>query len=185
MHRCWHDDPSAQEAQMLKTSFKKEVATLRQNLLAQEQKLDAAQQRVAELETQLSKKEHLIIEQKKFLEDVKCQARWVWTSKARKEYVFVGKCENCSAQLLFFNWIPPSKKIVLSKKFPFSCVHAERNCRPRTAGIRPRGKLLSCCRQNSCSSTAEWKWKHLPPLPLGYQQGAEVTHAFMPTPGQS
>lgn len=60
---------------MLKTSYRKEVATLRQNLLAQEQKLDAAQQRVAELETLLSKKEHLIIEQKKFLEDVKCQAR--------------------------------------------------------------------------------------------------------------
>lgn len=60
---------------MLKTSCEKEVATLRQNLLVHEQKLEAAQQRVAELETQLSKKEHLIIEQKKFLEDVKCQAK--------------------------------------------------------------------------------------------------------------
>lgn len=67
--------PTVQEAQMLKTSYEKEVATLRQNLLVQEQKLEAAQQRVAELETQLSKKEHLIIEQKKFLEDVKCQAK--------------------------------------------------------------------------------------------------------------
>lgn len=60
---------------MLKTSCEKEVVTLRQSLLVQEQKLEAAQQRVAELETQLSKKEHLIIEQKKFLEDVKCQAK--------------------------------------------------------------------------------------------------------------
>lgn len=60
---------------MLKTSLEKEVATLRQNLLFQEQKLEAAQQRAAELETQLSKKEHLIAEQKKFLEDVKCQAK--------------------------------------------------------------------------------------------------------------
>uniref|UniRef100_A0A674N745 TSC complex subunit 1b n=1 Tax=Takifugu rubripes TaxID=31033 RepID=A0A674N745_TAKRU len=63
------------EAQMLKASFAKEVTALRQNLLVQEQKLEAAQQRVAEMETQLSKKEHLIIEQKKFLEDVKCQAK--------------------------------------------------------------------------------------------------------------
>ena len=60
---------------MRKTSYEKEVAMLRQNLLVQEQKLEAAQQRVTELETQLSKKEHLIIEQKKFLEDVKCQAK--------------------------------------------------------------------------------------------------------------
>lgn len=60
---------------MLRASFEKEVAVLRQSLLLQEQKLEVAQQRVAELETQLSKKEHLIIEQKKFLEDVKCQAK--------------------------------------------------------------------------------------------------------------
>lgn len=60
---------------MLRASYEKEVATLRQSLLVQEQKLEAAQQRVAELETQLSKKEHLIVEQKKFLEDVKCQAK--------------------------------------------------------------------------------------------------------------
>ncbi|XP_034402542.1 TSC complex subunit 1b isoform X2 [Cyclopterus lumpus] len=63
------------EAQMLKLSYGKEVETLRQSLLVQGQKLDAAQQRVGELETHHSKKEHLITEQKKFLEDVKCQAK--------------------------------------------------------------------------------------------------------------
>ncbi|XP_007246134.3 TSC complex subunit 1b [Astyanax mexicanus] len=63
------------EVQMLQMSYGKEVERLKQNLLLQGQKLDAAQQRVAELETQLSKKEHLIAEQKKFLEDVKCQAK--------------------------------------------------------------------------------------------------------------
>lgn len=66
---------TAQEAQMLQMSYGKEVETLRQNLLVQGQKLEAAQQRVSELETHLSKKEHLIVEQKKFLEDVKCQAK--------------------------------------------------------------------------------------------------------------
>uniref|UniRef100_A0A8B9J7Y5 TSC complex subunit 1b n=1 Tax=Astyanax mexicanus TaxID=7994 RepID=A0A8B9J7Y5_ASTMX len=64
------------EVQMLQMSYGKEVERLKQNLLLQGQKLDAAQQRVAELETQLSKKEHLIAEQKKFLEDVKCQAKY-------------------------------------------------------------------------------------------------------------
>ncbi|XP_015257276.1 PREDICTED: hamartin-like [Cyprinodon variegatus] len=66
---------NTKETQMLQMSHMKEVDTLRQSLLAQGQKLEAAQQRVAELETHLSKKEHLIAEQKKFLEDVKCQAK--------------------------------------------------------------------------------------------------------------
>lgn len=64
-----------QETQMVQASYGKEVETLRQNLLAQAQKLEAAQQRVTELETLLSKKEHLVVEQKKFLEDVKGQAK--------------------------------------------------------------------------------------------------------------
>ncbi|XP_022623748.1 hamartin-like isoform X2 [Seriola dumerili] len=66
---------NTKEAQMLQVSYGKEVETLRQSLLVQGQKLEGAQQRVAELETHLSKKEHLIAEQKKFLEDVKCQAK--------------------------------------------------------------------------------------------------------------
>ncbi|XP_017281040.2 TSC complex subunit 1b isoform X2 [Kryptolebias marmoratus] len=66
---------NTKEAQMLQASHAKEVEALRQSLVLQGQKLEAAQQRAAELETHLSKKEHLIAEQKKFLEDVKCQAR--------------------------------------------------------------------------------------------------------------
>ncbi|XP_075935839.1 TSC complex subunit 1b isoform X3 [Anarhichas minor] len=66
---------NTKEAQMLKLSYGKEVETLRQSLLVQGQKMEAAQQRVCELETHHSKKEHLIAEQKKFLEDVKCQAK--------------------------------------------------------------------------------------------------------------
>nr|XP_057920244.1 TSC complex subunit 1b [Doryrhamphus excisus] len=67
--------PTTQEAQMLQASCRKEVEALRQSLLVQSQKLEAAHHRAAELETLLSKKEHLIAEQKKFLEDVKCQAK--------------------------------------------------------------------------------------------------------------
>ncbi|CAN9504821.1 unnamed protein product [Ophioblennius macclurei] len=66
---------NTKEAQMLQMSYRKEGEVLRQSLLLQGQKLEAAQQRVTELETHLSKKEHLIAEQKKFLEDVKCQAK--------------------------------------------------------------------------------------------------------------
>nr|XP_040053679.1 TSC complex subunit 1b isoform X3 [Gasterosteus aculeatus aculeatus] len=66
---------TTKEALMLKASYGKEVETLRQSLLFQGQKLEAAQQRVCELETHQTKKEHLIAEQKKFLEDVKCQAK--------------------------------------------------------------------------------------------------------------
>ncbi|KAL4004993.1 interleukin 1 receptor accessory protein-like [Sarotherodon galilaeus] len=76
MQELQHADANnTKEAQMLQVSYGKEVETLRQSLLVQGQKLEAAQQRVAELETLLSKKEHLIAEQKKFLEDVKCQAK--------------------------------------------------------------------------------------------------------------
>ncbi|KAM3873924.1 TSC complex subunit 1b [Diretmus argenteus] len=76
MQELHHAGPdNTKEARMLQASYGKEVETLRQSLLTQGQKLEAAQQRVAELETHLSKKEHLIAEQKKFLEDVKCQAK--------------------------------------------------------------------------------------------------------------
>ncbi|XP_071397772.1 TSC complex subunit 1b [Centroberyx affinis] len=76
MQELHHAGPdNTKEARMLQVSYGKEVETLRQSLLVQGQKLEAAQQRVTELETHLSKKEHLIAEQKKFLEDVKCQAK--------------------------------------------------------------------------------------------------------------
>lgn len=68
---------SFQEIQMVQASCNKEVEGLKQNLLAQAQMLEEAQHRVTELEMLLSKKEHLIVEQKKFLEDLKCQTKWV------------------------------------------------------------------------------------------------------------
>lgn len=68
---------SFQETQMVQASCNKEVEGLKQNLLAQAQMLEEAQHRVTELEMLLSKKEHLIVEQKKFLEDLKCQTKWV------------------------------------------------------------------------------------------------------------
>ncbi|XP_064165052.1 hamartin-like [Anguilla rostrata] len=66
---------SKKEAQMLQASSLSDLEKLRQGLVHCGQGLEAAQQRVGELESQLAKKEHLIAEQKKFLEDVKGQAR--------------------------------------------------------------------------------------------------------------
>ncbi|KAI1900551.1 hypothetical protein AGOR_G00051090 [Albula goreensis] len=66
---------SSKEEQMVQMSSVKEVEKLRQSLVQQSQRLEAAQQRIVDLEIQLTKKEHLIVEQKKFLEDVKAQAR--------------------------------------------------------------------------------------------------------------
>ncbi|CAL8279554.1 unnamed protein product [Merluccius merluccius] len=66
---------NAKESQMVQVTCVREVERLRQSLVQQGQKLEAAQQRVLELDTNLTKKEHLVTEQKKFLEDVKGQAK--------------------------------------------------------------------------------------------------------------
>uniref|UniRef100_A0A8C7SK71 TSC complex subunit 1b n=1 Tax=Oncorhynchus mykiss TaxID=8022 RepID=A0A8C7SK71_ONCMY len=74
-HKLEQQPVEAHSGCMVQVSWGKEVERLRQSLLQQGQKLEAAQQRVGELETQLTKKEHLIVEQKKFLEDVKGRAK--------------------------------------------------------------------------------------------------------------
>ncbi|KAM6954522.1 TSC complex subunit 1a [Aplochiton taeniatus] len=63
------------EVSMLLDSLEKEQQQLRQSQEEQSLKLDAANQRILDLETQLTKKDHLVQEQKRFLEDVKAQAK--------------------------------------------------------------------------------------------------------------
>lgn len=186
---------------MLQVSYGKEVETLRQNLLVQGQKLEAAQQRVSELETHLSKKEHLIVEQKKFLEDVKCQGRWAWTYKSLK-WAWIGTSESqghesmvwpdqnawCIFFLSVYFTFSHNRFPTLSFSLSPSCLNslfAGRSCRPQTAGITLRGESHSCCRRSSCSSTAEWRWRLLPALPPVHQQGAELTRTLVLTPGQT
>lgn len=65
---------------MLQASSLREVERLRQSSLQQSQRLEAAQQRITDLENQLTKKEQVIREQKKLLENVKSQAMYVVTS---------------------------------------------------------------------------------------------------------
>ncbi|XP_044161415.1 hamartin isoform X1 [Bufo gargarizans] len=59
------------EVEMLQVSFRKELEKARCMVVQQGQRLESAQRKIAELETQLAKKEGLFQEQKKFLEDVK------------------------------------------------------------------------------------------------------------------
>uniref|UniRef100_W5L9R3 TSC complex subunit 1a n=1 Tax=Astyanax mexicanus TaxID=7994 RepID=W5L9R3_ASTMX len=63
------------EHKMLQACSAREVERLRQSSIQQSQRLEAAQQRITDLEAQLTKKEHLILEQKKLLENVKSQAK--------------------------------------------------------------------------------------------------------------
>nr|XP_009512859.1 PREDICTED: hamartin isoform X3 [Phalacrocorax carbo] len=69
-----HTD-TTKEVEMLHAAFRKELEKAKLCVQQQSQRLDASQKRIAELESQLAKKDHLFLEQKKYLEDVKIQAR--------------------------------------------------------------------------------------------------------------
>lgn len=60
---------------MLQCSVGKEYQQLKDSDVQQRQKLEAASHRIADLENQLAKKEQLIQDQKKLLEDTKTQSR--------------------------------------------------------------------------------------------------------------
>ncbi|XP_050782581.1 hamartin isoform X3 [Gopherus flavomarginatus] len=66
---------TTKEVEMMQAAFRKELEKAKFCVQQQSQRLDASQKRVVELESQLSKKDHLLLEQKKYLEDVKIQAR--------------------------------------------------------------------------------------------------------------
>uniref|UniRef100_A0A8C5R113 TSC complex subunit 1 n=1 Tax=Leptobrachium leishanense TaxID=445787 RepID=A0A8C5R113_9ANUR len=66
---------TAKEVEMLHASFKKELDKSRLYVTQQNQRLEFTHKRVTELEGLLSKKEMLLMEQKKFLEDVKVKSR--------------------------------------------------------------------------------------------------------------
>lgn len=69
-----HSD-TTKEVEVMKAAYRKELEKHRSHALQQSQRLDTSQRRVLELEGQLAKKDHLLVEQKKYLEDVKLQAR--------------------------------------------------------------------------------------------------------------
>uniref|UniRef100_A0A8C0Q0F0 TSC complex subunit 1 n=2 Tax=Canis lupus familiaris TaxID=9615 RepID=A0A8C0Q0F0_CANLF len=69
-----HSD-TTKEVEMMKAACRKELEKNRSHVLQQNQRLDTSQKRILELESHLAKKDHLLLEQKKYLEDVKVQAR--------------------------------------------------------------------------------------------------------------
>ncbi|KAM5328314.1 hamartin isoform 3-T8 [Glossophaga mutica] len=69
-----HSD-TTKEMEMMKAAYRKELEKHRSQVLQQSQRLDTSQKRILELESQLARKDHLLLEQKKYLEDVKLQAR--------------------------------------------------------------------------------------------------------------
>lgn len=60
---------------MLQCTVGKDVQRLKDRDVQQRQKLEAANHRIMELENQVAKKEKLIMDQKKLLEDSKNQSR--------------------------------------------------------------------------------------------------------------
>ncbi|XP_006894474.1 PREDICTED: hamartin isoform X2 [Elephantulus edwardii] len=66
---------TTKEVEMMKAAYRKELEKNRSHVLQQNQRLDTSQKRILELESHLAKKDHLLLEQKKYLEDVKLQSR--------------------------------------------------------------------------------------------------------------
>lgn len=66
---------TTKEVEIMQTAFRKELEKAKCYVQQQSQQLEASQKRILELESQLAKKDHLLLEQKKYLEDVKVQAR--------------------------------------------------------------------------------------------------------------
>ncbi|XP_060697593.1 TSC complex subunit 1b isoform X2 [Hemiscyllium ocellatum] len=64
----------AAEAEMLQISLVREREKMKHRIQQQNQRLEASQRRIMELENHLTKKEHLFLEQKKYLENVKNMA---------------------------------------------------------------------------------------------------------------
>ncbi|XP_032993230.1 hamartin isoform X2 [Lacerta agilis] len=65
---------TTKEVECLQMAFQKELEKAHYCIQQQSQELEASQKRIAELESQLTKRDHLLLEQKKYLEDVKIQA---------------------------------------------------------------------------------------------------------------
>lgn len=61
---------------MLQCSVNKDYERLKDSEVLHRQKLEAANHRVTELENQLAKKDKLILDQKKLLDDTKTQSRF-------------------------------------------------------------------------------------------------------------
>lgn len=88
------------EASMLQCSVGQEFRRLQDSELQQHQKLEAANQRTAELENQLVKKDQLIQVQKKLLEDTKAQSRFELSSSESRCVSLRRLCQKLQSEML-------------------------------------------------------------------------------------
>ncbi|XP_068616877.1 TSC complex subunit 1a isoform X2 [Brachionichthys hirsutus] len=106
------------EVSMLQCSVGKEYQRLKDGDVQQRQKLEAANHRIAELESQLAKKEQLILDQKKLLEDAKAQSR-----------AELSACESLCASLRRLNQTLQTEMLHL-----YSQIHLEAHDRGASSG---------------------------------------------------
>ncbi|XP_029467126.1 hamartin [Rhinatrema bivittatum] len=66
---------TTKEVELLQAAFRKDLEKVGSCVIQQKQRLESFQKRITEVETQLAKKDLLLLEQKKYLEDVKSLAK--------------------------------------------------------------------------------------------------------------
>ncbi|XP_060927271.1 TSC complex subunit 1a isoform X2 [Limanda limanda] len=111
------------EASMLQCSVGKECQRLRDSDVQQRQKLEAANHRIVELENQLTRKDQLIQDQKKLLEDTKAQSR--------------AELSACDSRCLALQRV--SQNLQTEMLQLYSQIHLETHSRPQDVCGRPNG----------------------------------------------
>ncbi|CAB1431744.1 unnamed protein product [Pleuronectes platessa] len=115
------------EASMLQCSVGKECQRLRDSDVQQRQKLEAANHRILELENQLTRKDQLIQDQKKLLEDTKAQNR--------------AELSACDSRCLALQRV--SQSLQTEMLHLYSQIHLETHSRPQDVCGRPNGGSVS------------------------------------------
>ncbi|XP_029367310.1 TSC complex subunit 1a isoform X2 [Echeneis naucrates] len=113
------DTSHCTEASMLQCSVGKEYQRLKDSEVQLRQKLEAANHRIAELETQLAKRDQLALDQKKLLEDNKAQSR-----------AELSACESCCVTLRRLTQTLQTEMLHL-----YSQIHLDACSRPNSGSV--------------------------------------------------
>ncbi|KAK2838215.1 hypothetical protein Q5P01_015427 [Channa striata] len=109
------------EVSMLQCSVGKEYQCLKDSEVLHRQKLEAANHRIAELESLLAKKEQLVLDQKKLLEDTKAQSR--------------AELSACDSRCVSLRRVTQALQTEILHLY--SQVHLDAHSRPQEVGSRP------------------------------------------------
>ncbi|XP_041643129.1 TSC complex subunit 1a isoform X2 [Cheilinus undulatus] len=111
------------ELSMLQCSVGKEYQCLKDSDVQHRQKLEAANHRIAELENQLAKKDQLILDQKKLLDETKAQSR--------------AELSACQSRCIALRRVTQALQTEMLQLY--SQVHLDTHSRPQDVGSRPNG----------------------------------------------